>query len=733
MADGIMKELEEQNEASFSGKENTEEKDSFDAKLEDTLARGLYNRSDVKKAGQDALSKVSTLLVRYNRLKDAQRKRKFEEDEGEREARLARDVKLNKLQEKRQEAILINDEEKKQSALEFIKQQEKEAHNDYQTAVNQAVQNAQKRYLFGTAGNINSDRAGGILSSLMLGGNAEGSKGYTLTTGDAGDLLKAQSYISDVTGEKGSFYSQMSLLDNAVNTGGIDLKKKDGEYSEWGMEKAPSTQDYFGSSAMGAQHSLGDMLRNMTSSDLNAMNLFSGDKMFIDMENLEQERQYGGLDKEIGIQQKRKTLTEASQDRGAVTKEARDRIAGKKGGFNDLKKAEKKEKIRAAKPLKPVPGFWSSIFNRPDYMKEKTPMGRRAALREKRTNWQKRMRLMNVAKEAPLNPKINEEDTAEKAFGMQKHEMEALQEAGKDGDKTARNMIAAYRLLGATPEELYMFRLALIAYLVPSGKKNISQILKESAEAGYVGNEDLSSPKAMYDTFQNAPIVNGVFVNNYQKKQEKKQNEKETIKNMNHSDRKKMMKALSNQEKKEKLNKDRGKLSANGMGTLGSLATSQQKKVEEEERNTKWRESLKETIVEVEEEEENNENYKEVSPEERERIQKEKQAADRNARWTESTKDSFVEEEEDEEESEMKEKSVPVLDKVILKHFEIVGRNHAKEELLQSFLEIFEQKKQKEFFGSALLTKELAEIEDGIEGKTGYIREIEKTIERLMA
>lgn len=733
MADGIMKELEELEGELFNEKAEKEENDSFDAGLEDTLARGLYNDPNVKKAGQKALSKVSTLLVRYNRLKDAQRKRKYEENEGERAARFARDKKLQLLQEKKQEALLFSDDEKKQVALKLIKQQEKEAKEDYQRAVIKATQDAQQGYLYGVADNISSDRAGGILSSLLLGGNAEGSKGYTITTGYTEDLLKAQSYISDVTGEKGSFYSQMALLDNAVNSNGIDLQKKDGEFSEWGLEKSPSEQDYFGSSAKGAQHSLGDILRNMTSSDLNEMNYFSGDKMSIDMETLEQERQYGGLDKEIGVPQNRKTINEAKQDRGNLTKEAMDRITGKKGGANDLASKEKNRIKKGAKPLAAVPGFFDSFHKKPKYMKEKTPMARRVALRNERKAWRERLRRINSATKTPLNIQINEDDTAEKAFGLQKHETEALQEAGKDGDKTARNMIAAYRLLGATAEELYLFRLSLIAYLVPSGKKNIYQILKESAEAGYVGNEDLSSPKAMYATFQNAPIVDGVFVNNYQKKQEQKQNEKEIIKNMNHSDRKKMMKALSNQEKKEKIEKDRTKLSGQGMGALGSLAASWKKKAEDDERNAKWKESLKETIIEVEEEEENNENYKDVTPEERERIQREKQRADKNARWTNSTKDSFVEEEEDDEADELEEKSVPVLEKAVLKHFEIVGKNHSKEELLQSFLEIFGQKKQREFFNSVLSTKELAAIEDGIEGKTGYIREIEKTIERLMS
>ena len=37
--------------------------------FEQGLARKLYDQQLVKKAGQTALSKVSTLLVRYNRLK----------------------------------------------------------------------------------------------------------------------------------------------------------------------------------------------------------------------------------------------------------------------------------------------------------------------------------------------------------------------------------------------------------------------------------------------------------------------------------------------------------------------------------------------------------------------------------------------------------------------------------------------------------------------------------------
>ena len=68
MADGGMIELVDLSKS--------EEKKEFDVEaarqLEIDMAKALYDREDVKKAGQEALSKVSNLLIRYNRFKDAQ-------------------------------------------------------------------------------------------------------------------------------------------------------------------------------------------------------------------------------------------------------------------------------------------------------------------------------------------------------------------------------------------------------------------------------------------------------------------------------------------------------------------------------------------------------------------------------------------------------------------------------------------------------------------------------------
>ncbi len=86
-------------------------------------------------------------------------------------------------------------------------------------------------------------------------------------------------------------------------------------------------------------------------------------------------------------------------------------------------------------------------------------------------------------------------DTPVTAEGM-------LQTAGPSG--TTLRMLGAYRLLGASKNDLLFFRLALIAWMVSSRDHSLYEILKGSHNAGVKGSEDLSEAANMYRTI--APL-----------------------------------------------------------------------------------------------------------------------------------------------------------------------------------------------------------------------------------
>ena len=116
---------------------------------------------------------------------------------------------------------------------------------------------------------------------------------------------------------------------------------------------------------------------------------------------------------------------------------------------------------------------------------------------------------------APLQ--VNEKDTFDSQIDAlrdeEKHEIAELKKAGmldqkgqsvddmlngpvkEGGDKAARNMLTAYSLMGAGRQDLLNFRLALIAYMVPVGKKTVLQVVEESHEAGVKGAEQLETQK----------------------------------------------------------------------------------------------------------------------------------------------------------------------------------------------------------------------------------------------
>lgn len=716
MSDGTMIEMvdfeelqkQKEQEAAEAQALRKAEQEAEYARFEQLIARDLYDRADVKKAGQEALSKVSTLLIRYNRLKDAETRRRMDSIDKEYRSKARLDKKLKEIEEKRKKLAILDDDEQKRKALDQLAQEEKDAKSMYDEEIRELQLKSEERYVAGLASSIDDDSAGGILTSLMLGGNATGSTGYVITTGDAGDLMKGSDYIHEMTGENGTFLTQMAFLDNAVNTEGIDLNQKDDEYKLWGLTNKTVEDEYIGSSATGATYSLGDVLRNITQEDVTEINRFTGSNMKIDMEAISSEREYGGLDDTIGIQVGKKTINEAKKERG-ISKEAKQRIEGKTGGVNDWDKETKKFLIEAAKPRDQFPGIFGSMFRpKPESMKAKKGAERRRALREARKAWQDELKKVSEYRnDSGLKFRENKKDTAENVFSaiekpaekpvaeknskkkenekaLSDAEVKALEAASASKSKSARNMIAAYRLLGASPQELYMFRLALIAYMVPTGKKTLMEILKESEEAGYVGNEDLSSPENMYATFLNEPVVDGAYINRSERKKVKKQNEKEKLKAMNTADKEKMLKALSTQEAQEK---------------------SPEKKEEAKKKLAdKWAAAASNSIEEVNEEESEDEEVKAV----------------------EEVKEEIKEEEKKEEQEET------VLEKALNQHFKIVGKTIPEEDILNTFLDVFEKDQQVEQFGNVLLPQELEEIKNKLANEISYENEIRDTIQKLL-
>lgn len=529
----------------------------IDSELEQQIARKLYDMEEVQLAGKIALSRVSTLLVRYNRVKDAEKKAGMDYVTGIQKAKAEFDARMRSLdaEEKRLEGADPKELDKLNEAREKAKQVFDKTMKSYEKKKEKGSPEEFSEIM----GNLNDDRSGGILSSLLLGGNAKGSTGYVLTTGDAMDMAGGANYIRNVSGKNGTLFSQMALLDNAMNTNGVARSNK-GPYEDW-----------IGSSALGAQYSLTDILRNATAKDVQKMNMFQHGEagvspeqggVALDITALEEERKDGSLENEISSERGQKTIEQAAAERFASEYPLMN--SGKENLSKEEKKSLKQEKKRLraeqasaekmqkqiqkavrSSTIKPVSGFFSIFSSKPDYKKGKTPAERRALLREERRAWQKGMREAAIKRANPTQDlTLNKDDTSENSLPpmntgaaagksqpqMDSKEKEASQ-AVKEGDpdKSVRNMISAYRLMGATPKELHQFRLALIAYMIPAGKKTLMEIMKESNEGGYKGLEDTTNMSRLYETFAKEPISDGKYMNFHVKqKNQLKFNEKKS-------------------------------------------------------------------------------------------------------------------------------------------------------------------------------------------------------------
>lgn len=400
---------------------------------------------------------------------------------------------------------------------EELKMRYREAKSKYDYKMEMLQDKADKKIEKDAKNNTNRDEVGGILATLMLGGGAVGSEGFSLTTGDTMDLMTGGKYIEKVASGKGTLFDQMALLDNAVNTNGIELN------NEKEVDVRKDVDDaYIGSSIKGAKYSLNDILFKGTDKDIEFINAsryknepgtksIATEKIALDFDAIKTEKNSRKL------AEKNKDGSNEKNDKKPTIKEAYEKrkeldVFNRNRDDLNIYSDEINEMLEnSVVPLKPIA----------DHSK-KTRRSSSKELREARKAWEARMIKVREGRRVH-NIKVadytyNKNDVDYKSIPtLNEEQLKASREAmGKD-DKSVKNMIFAYRVMGATPKELYLFRLAIIAYMIPTGKKTLREILTESAEAGYIGNEDLSTDESMYSTFLDAPVIDYNFVNNYGK------------------------------------------------------------------------------------------------------------------------------------------------------------------------------------------------------------------------
>ena len=489
---------------------------------------------------------------------------------------------------------------------EELKMRYREAKSKYDYKMEMLQDKADKKIEKDAKNNTNRDEVGGILATLMLGGSAVGSEGFSLTTGDTMDLMTGGKYIEKVASGKGTLFDQMALLDNAVNTNGIELN------NEKEVDVRKDVDDaYIGSSIKGAKYSLNDILFKGTDKDIEFINAsryknepgtksIATEKIALDFDAIEAEKNSRKL------AEKNKDGSNEKNDKKLTIKEAYEKrkeldVFNRNRDDLNIYSDEINEMLEnSVVPLKPIA----------DHSK-KTRRSSSKELREARKAWEARMIKVREGRRVH-NIKVadytyNKNDVDYKSIPtLNEEQLKASREAmGKD-DKSVKNMIFAYRVMGATPKELYLFRLAIIAYMIPTGKKTLREILTESAEAGYIGNEDLTTDESMYSTFLDAPVIDYNFVNNYGKEDFRKIDRYKKVKLENENPESK--------EEKEKRLADKWKVDEEFLET----------DEDEEERDEVEEADENEEVEEQEEVEETDEEAISKSPEEaNEEIEKE--------------------------------------------------------------------------------------------------------------
>ncbi len=545
--------------------------------FENALARKLYDQQVVKQAGQTALSKVSTLLVRFNRLKRLE----SDMDDNFRGSRDEADLRLKNTLEaiaaQKKEAEKIEDKDEREKALAALTKDELEArkkHADRMAAIDSTVDRMEKETL---RTDLDRDITGDIRAATMLSGGAEGGRGYNLSTGGMDDTIKAGLYIDEVAGNEGNLFDQMGLLENAVNSASLSP----GREIVISASKIPVSASKIGVSGSQIQvsesrivvkdkiHDLHSILSSMSRKDYDRMNLSREGGLGFSFEDLDTFRQEGKIETLMGQIDKSEGLSE-----GLFKQRETDAAEDRRKGSH----ISKLSKLRNHFSL----GV-NGMVARGGYKMSTTSMfgdfftlGRRRAqrgpdtyedkegnVRKARSNYEKRLAQrqedvkwfdqFGIALDLSYDkenkryfyadkdiatwdvPKVekdeltgNKADTSasldEKIGAKDLSAIAKLQDAGfirasvletkkvegkpdevvktLTGDKSARNMMTALKLLGGTEDDLLKFRLALIAYMVPTGKKTLYDIIDESKESGVsIDGIDLSEQGLLYDSF----------------------------------------------------------------------------------------------------------------------------------------------------------------------------------------------------------------------------------------
>ncbi len=546
--------------------------------FENDFTKALYDDEAVKKEGQKALVQVSNILITYNQIKEFQQG--VEYTYTDERNKIQRGIEkcqatLDKLEKKEQsEELSKEDKETREEAKAAIKRgKEKldELKSDARAENEKRIKNKE----------VNAkDDEGQILSSLMLGGTGIGGQGYTITDNSIQDTRKGAQYIREQMTEKGTLLNQMALLDNAMNTGGIDLEGG-GNTGDYLYGNDPQKKD--GNDLQ--KKTLNDFLRDKDKFTVDATSQYlkdnGGEELNIEEIDRFREKNEEEQDQIIGAEGKgnnRMDIMDAARTR-TLNDEAKARKGvkqtGLKGMWNSVKnffgggqqyvgalsqeEPQKKDKNKAPEQSG-LKGAWNSVKNffagpnkNEDIDFNAMTQEQHAMLQAQGITWnvldkkwragltepQKRvLRMLRYqqheerVKEASASRKlltasgvVNKGDTAakaeelmsdrDKAIARELNEKKFLStkdaeavvkdpnaQAGRlmNSPKTARNMLGMYKMLTKNEQSIFNFRLALLAYLVPSRRNTIYEVLSQSHDAGVVGKEDLTDPARMYET-----------------------------------------------------------------------------------------------------------------------------------------------------------------------------------------------------------------------------------------
>ena len=541
--------------------------------FEQEFTRALYDDESVKKTAQSALVDVSNMLIRYNRMTESREsatefygeESKKDRQEMNEKAELIDTLTRKKEASSDKEGNKFTPEDERQlsEAKARLKELEKKE-NERVTLINDAMAES----IEGT------DEEGVILSSTMLGGTGIGGNGYTITENSVADTRKGTQYILDQMSDKGNLLDQMGLLDNAMNTGGIDLEAgtdveyeeeepyedfdEDGNVVKKKRKVKKSKNVSYQMTEGGKKKTLNDLFRekdDTITSVLLVDNVLNQEehKKFLALSKEEQDAIIGSE----GSGSNRKSIMEVAKTR-ALTDEAKKRKQDKNVpgplftdhqmsipdeiDFDNLSPRHEIMLIRAGFPTKTVledeVGEDGEVHPRDviyvDTDKVKS-MARRSMTEGQRMTIDRvlyeqrnlaRKRNANTRRSAvTASGQLNKNDTADsmegrltdrdREIGRQLNEKRFLttedaEEVIKDpkaaagrlmnSKNTARNMMGMFKMITRSEEELFRFRLALLAYLVPTRRNTIYEVMSQSQAAGVVGKEDLSEPATMYET-----------------------------------------------------------------------------------------------------------------------------------------------------------------------------------------------------------------------------------------